>query len=571
MSTRNQWFAHVILLVGTIPICVWFIAPGRARAQNAVLGAQPGSNAIPDARSDRTLADIGMDWFGIAETIDYERNPSIALCSTGDQYLVVYEKNGEIYGQHLVATADGTGDLVGDPFLISNGAGQSRDPDVACAVTDYLVTWAYDWAGEGLDDDIRLRLVSDIHVAGSQLRGEEIALVQEFVNENHPAIACNQGNAPVSCLVVYERDGDGGGIYGRRVAVDVTGTLESQGAAFHISTLSDDPRDPDVAYGSYDNTYLAVWTGFWPDAGGGLGGHLTEAVLIYGNEMGSSQLVEEPWRCPHTQDCFHSNPRVAYSPVDPSYLVVFEYDDSGFCGHGDQYAIYGFRYLDDGDVPTAGFRISDEALSAVAPAVAYSGGTSGTLGGRYLDQFMVTFVIEGWETEDSQDLAAVAVKGSFEDATQELYGVDDWFGSLDDYPDHSFGPLEITGSLNNGQYLTVWQWNEEPLFGFNDYDVRGAVIYPDCYTLDVQMDPACIGCRVSYEIPNCGTEYAFLTEISLYAEGADGYTFSYWSGDAAGTDNPSTLTMDDDRQVTAHFVSNEQYHLYLPAIRRLSP
>ncbi|MGB9841310.1 MAG: InlB B-repeat-containing protein, partial [Candidatus Bathyarchaeales archaeon] len=49
------------------------------------------------------------------------------------------------------------------------------------------------------------------------------------------------------------------------------------------------------------------------------------------------------------------------------------------------------------------------------------------------------------------------------------------------------------------------------------------------------------------------TTYADGTTVELTATAASGWTFSHWSGDAAGTSNPITITMDGDKTVTAYF------------------
>ena len=43
------------------------------------------------------------------------------------------------------------------------------------------------------------------------------------------------------------------------------------------------------------------------------------------------------------------------------------------------------------------------------------------------------------------------------------------------------------------------------------------------------------------------------TEVPVTANPEDGFEFSGWSGDASGTDNPTTITMNSDKSVTASF------------------
>lgn len=48
--------------------------------------------------------------------------------------------------------------------------------------------------------------------------------------------------------------------------------------------------------------------------------------------------------------------------------------------------------------------------------------------------------------------------------------------------------------------------------------------------------------------------YDVNTSASLTATPASGYVFSHWTGDAVGSDNPLSLSMDSSKQVKAHFV-----------------
>jgi len=56
---------------------------------------------------------------------------------------------------------------------------------------------------------------------------------------------------------------------------------------------------------------------------------------------------------------------------------------------------------------------------------------------------------------------------------------------------------------------------------------------------------------------NCGTE------VTIKAIPESGYRFSEWSGDASGTDNPTTINVDSDKSVTANFI--RQYTLTVSA------
>jgi len=50
-----------------------------------------------------------------------------------------------------------------------------------------------------------------------------------------------------------------------------------------------------------------------------------------------------------------------------------------------------------------------------------------------------------------------------------------------------------------------------------------------------------------------GGDYNANSSVTLTAEGNTGYRFTNWSGDASGSNNPLTITMDSDKNITASF------------------
>lgn len=74
----------------------------------------------------------------------------------------------------------------------------------------------------------------------------------------------------------------------------------------------------------------------------------------------------------------------------------------------------------------------------------------------------------------------------------------------------------------------------------------------DClFSLTVAADPPAGGSVAkSPDLPG----YSHGSLVQLTATAASGYHFSNWSGDATGSTNPITVTMDSDKSVTAHFV-----------------
>jgi hypothetical protein len=77
-----------------------------------------------------------------------------------------------------------------------------------------------------------------------------------------------------------------------------------------------------------------------------------------------------------------------------------------------------------------------------------------------------------------------------------------------------------------------------------------------CYTLSTIAAPSSGGTISADVAPNClGTRYLEGTAVELTATANDNHEFITWSGDATGTANPVTVTVDGNYQVAAHFQS----------------
>jgi len=72
---------------------------------------------------------------------------------------------------------------------------------------------------------------------------------------------------------------------------------------------------------------------------------------------------------------------------------------------------------------------------------------------------------------------------------------------------------------------------------------------PDEYTLTVNTEGSGMVTREPHQ-----ASYADGTEVELTATADSGWSFSGWSGDLSGDDNPATITMDEDKEVTATFI-----------------
>jgi len=74
-----------------------------------------------------------------------------------------------------------------------------------------------------------------------------------------------------------------------------------------------------------------------------------------------------------------------------------------------------------------------------------------------------------------------------------------------------------------------------------------------CFTLSTAVTGS--GTINANPLPNCGAQYTSVTTVQLTASPDGGSSFNSWSGDASGTANPTSVTMNANRNVTANFTS----------------
>ena len=71
---------------------------------------------------------------------------------------------------------------------------------------------------------------------------------------------------------------------------------------------------------------------------------------------------------------------------------------------------------------------------------------------------------------------------------------------------------------------------------------------PATYTLGVSVSPSGAG-----SVSPTGGEFEEGTEVTVTATPASGYTFDYWGDDTSGSLATTTIIMDSDKSITAHF------------------
>src|SRR5665647_3838628 len=92
----------------------------------------------------------------------------------------------------------------------------------------------------------------------------------------------------------------------------------------------------------------------------------------------------------------------------------------------------------------------------------------------------------------------------------------------------------------------------ETFMGQETRELTSTSYVPPTYTLTLNAVNGTIGAS---PLP-VGGVYEQGTVVTLTANADSGYHFTNWSGDATGTANPVTITMDADKTVTASFASD---------------
>jgi len=82
-----------------------------------------------------------------------------------------------------------------------------------------------------------------------------------------------------------------------------------------------------------------------------------------------------------------------------------------------------------------------------------------------------------------------------------------------------------------------------------------------CYSLTTSVSPTSSGSIALSPAPNCaGGKYVAGTVVQATATSNAGYSFGSWSGSVSGTTNPTSLTMNGNKSVTANFTPVEMTH-----------
>jgi predicted glutamine amidotransferase len=189
-----------------------------------------------------------------------------------------------------------------------------------------------------------------------------------------------------------------------------------------------------------------------------------------------------------------------------------------------------------------------------------------------LERFVyMAFAHEGGATEGTMDLVAKTAGEDFDEHTIIASGLNlkQWYTikvicdvaakSYDVFVDDVFMDTFVSDFARGSvTHISFAQWNDGA--GAFYVDNVYAPAPSASYTLDVTID----GSGTVLKNPD-SPEYYEGTDVTLTAVSDPGYAFEGWSGDYVGSENPLTITMDSDKEITAHFAT-ESYTLLVNVI-----
>jgi len=244
--------------------------------------------------------------FPVATTTSDEIDSDVAYNATDNEYLLVWEHDFYVDHDIVARRVASDGSLLGSGISIGTSPDHDINPQLAynSSANEYLAVWEYEYAA-GDHDIIARRVASD-----GSLLGSVIEIGTSLNHEINPQLAYNSSANEYLAVWEYEYAADDHDIVARRVASD--GSL--LGSVIEIGTSLNHEINPQVAYAPA--TYLVVWEYEYVAADHDI---VAQWVRNDGSLLGSVIAIG-------TSPNHDINPRVASNSADNECLVLWEYE-----------------------------------------------------------------------------------------------------------------------------------------------------------------------------------------------------------------------------------------------------
>ena len=200
---------------------------GRATVVWESRGEDGAGNAVITNRFDRDDAPLGGEVIVNATTAGDQQAPAVA-CTPDGAYVVVWEgrgQDGDDFGVAARRFDAGGAPQGGELAVNTHTAGRQR---AAATCYDAAGNFVVAWQSDGQDGD-GYGVFAQRFAADGARRGDELAINQTTAaSQSHPALACAPGGEFVVVWQSREQDGDGEGIYARRIGADAVAGDETR-------------------------------------------------------------------------------------------------------------------------------------------------------------------------------------------------------------------------------------------------------------------------------------------------------------------------------------------------------
>ncbi|MBZ0088788.1 MAG: hypothetical protein K8H90_00255, partial [Thermoanaerobaculia bacterium] len=209
--------------------------------------------------AERPAAAAGAE-LTISESESADYSPAVAYNSLHDEYLVVWEEIAADGSHDLFARRVTAGGVLLATFAVATSGNDQVEPAVAFdPVNDrYLVTWSYDYWGDGSDWDIVGRFIP---WSGPTPGLADFGICTWTSSQAHSTVAYGGANQELLVAWINFAPAVPAYVSARRVFADGTGFPPDDG--FTVWSGAQPADYPDVAYNGARAEYLVTWDVFF--------------------------------------------------------------------------------------------------------------------------------------------------------------------------------------------------------------------------------------------------------------------------------------------------------------------
>ncbi|MBN2010931.1 T9SS type A sorting domain-containing protein [candidate division KSB1 bacterium] len=462
-------------------------------------------------------------------------DPAIGMNDQGQFVLAWGYRDFAVIPNIYVRRFDQLGNAQGNPVLVNEESGWIVHGQRSAIDKDgnYVITWH-------LSDGFKYNvLLQRFNASGNLMRVNEKPYDDTLEPDaSEPAIVMKENGGFI--IVWSDRRNGVGDIYLQHFSND--GTRQGTNEKVNDDAENKNQNQPAIAMDAGGSFVIA-----WADA---RNGYRKDDIYFQrydsnGNKFGINEKANE-----NIQGTFQQNPFVAMDANGRFVIIWEEYLDGSSVSTRKSPDIIGQRYDNDGSSIGTNSLLVDRDLDAnyyIPPKMVAN---SENIIITWNDNYNIYAKIFSWDwpAQELYTLTTAAMPANGGSIT------------LDPIKDkYAYGEsVSIHANANLGYIFDHWDGdvtgNDNPAIITMDgnKNITAYFVNAPTYTLSITILPDYCG-HISAnpgKFEYIAGEVVTLTAIPDFEE----YQFDYWSGDLSGNDNPISITMDGNKNITAHFV-----------------